>query len=113
MAKAKTKTSMSAPCTDDFDDRHFGRRLRVTRIALGITEAQAAKVAGRSVDTWRKYEATGKGHCTKAVVRFAGHYDVSLDWIVCGDPRGLPQSTKGKVAILPVKGPWYRLAMQS
>ena len=97
---------------DDFDYNGFGHRLRVTRLALGITEAQAATVSGRSVDTWRKYEATGKGHCTKAVVRFAGHYDVSLDWIFCGDPRGLPQPTKGKVAILPVKGPWYRQAQR-
>ena len=46
----------------DFDDRAFGHRLRVTRLALGITEAEAAKAAGRSVATWRKYEATGKGH---------------------------------------------------
>ena len=95
------------------DDREFGHRLRVTRIALGITEAQAATAAGRSVDTWRKYEATGKGHCTQAVCRFASHYDVSLDWIFCGDPRGRAHRMEGKVAILPVKGPWYRLAVQS
>ena len=35
--------------TDDFDYRGFGHRLRVvTRLALGITEAEAATVAGRS-----------------------------------------------------------------
>ena len=64
--------------TDDFDYLGFGHRLRVTRLALGITETEAATVAGRSVDTWRKYEATGKGRCTQAVCRFASHYGVSL-----------------------------------
>ena len=66
---------------DDFDYHGFGHRLYVTQLALGITEAQAAMVAGRSVDTWRKYQATGKSRCTEAVCRFAAHDDVSLDWI--------------------------------
>ena len=92
----------------EIDDRELGHRLRVTRIALGITEAQAAAVAGRTVDTWRKYEATGKGRCTQAVVRFAAQYHVSLDWLFCGDPRGRAYLMTGKIAILPVKGPWHR-----
>ena len=96
---------------DDFDYSGFGHRLRVTRLALGITEAEAATVAGRSVDTWRKYEATGKGRCTQAVCRFAAHYDVCLNWIFGGEAaRVRALLTKGKVAILPVKGPWYRQA---
>jgi transcriptional regulator with XRE-family HTH domain len=99
---------MTSMQTEDFDYRGFGHRLRVTRIALGITEAQAATAAGCSVDTWRKYEATGKGRCTIPVCRFARHHNVSLDWIFCGDPRGRTHRTQGKVAILPVKGPWYR-----
>ena len=53
--------------TADFHDRAFGYRLRVTRIALGITEAPAAPAA--TVDTWRKYEATERGHCTLAMLR--------------------------------------------
>ena len=96
----------------DFDDRAFGHRLRVTRLALGITEAEAAKAAGRSVDTWRKYEPTGKGHCTMPLLRFAHHYDVSLDWLIAGDAARIRAPlTKGNVAILPAKGPWSRRAV--
>jgi hypothetical protein len=95
-----------------FDYQGFGHRLRVTRIALGITEAEAAAAAGRGVDVWRKYEATGKGNCTMPVLRFAEQYDVSFDWLLTGDGGGicphLAKQAQGKVAILPTKGPSYR-----
>jgi transcriptional regulator with XRE-family HTH domain len=61
--KRETKTSVW--------NRGFGRRLRETRIALGLSEEQAAKQAGRSVKAWRKYEETGSGRLTPAVIRFA------------------------------------------
>jgi transcriptional regulator with XRE-family HTH domain len=67
------------------DHRGFGRRLRATRIALGLTEEQAAAAAGRTVETWRKYEATGTGYCTGPLLLFCQRYpDVSLDWLFCG-----------------------------
>ena len=98
--------------TNDFDYHGFGHRLRVTRLALGITEAEAAKAAGRSVETWRKYEATGKGYNTWPVVRFARHYNVSLDWLIAGDAARIRAPlTQGNVAILPAKGPWSRRAV--
>lgn len=71
-----------------FDYSGFGRRLRATRIALGLTEEQAAAVAGRSVKTWRKYEETGKGRGLRALLLFAERYGVSLDWLICGDAKG-------------------------
>lgn len=93
------------PKTDDFDYRGFGHRLRVTRIALAITQAEAASAAGRSVHTWQKYETTGKGFCTIAIIRFARHYDLSVDWLVSGNTaRVRPGLTKGKVAVLPANG---------
>lgn len=76
----------------EFDDhpdyyRGLGHRLRVTRIALGISEAEAAAAAKRSVRTWRKYEETGRlrGSSTYNLLCFADKYDVSLDWLVAGD----------------------------
>jgi hypothetical protein len=59
--------------------RWFAQRLRETRIGLGISEADAARAAGCLVTTWRKYEGTGRGRCTLAVMAFARHYDLSLD----------------------------------
>jgi transcriptional regulator with XRE-family HTH domain len=94
----------------------FGHRLRVTRIALGLTEEQAAAAGGRSVDTWRKYEATGKGRCTAALLQFCRQYDVSLDWLVCGDTARvgghLAKQAQGTIVVLPIKGPSYRRAQR-
>ena len=93
----------------DYDYRGFGHRLRVTRIALGLTEEQAASTAGRSVETWRKYEQTGKGQCTLPLLQFAGRYAVSLEWLLNGDasriPASLAKHAQGKVAILPHRAP--------
>ena len=47
-----TSTSRRA----EFDDRAFGRRLR---LALEVTEQEAAAAVGRTAKTWRKYEQTG------------------------------------------------------
>lgn len=88
-----------------FDYSGFGHRLRVTRLALGLTEEEAAAAAGRSVTTWRKYEETGEGRCTVALALFAEQYGVSLDWLLCGDAARihppLAKRAQGKVAILP------------
>ena len=65
----------------------------IARIVLGLSEQQAAVDAGRSVETWRRYEATGRGHCTWPVVRFAKKRRLSLDWLVAGVGRPpLPRS---------------------
>ena|SRR5205085_5656754 len=104
----KSRKAKAAPRPrDDFDYRGFGHRLRVTRIALGLTEEQAAAAAGRTVATWRKYEATGKGNCTGAMLVFAKRYDVKLDWIFGGVAARLgshlARHSQGTVAILPVQ----------
>lgn len=79
--------------------REFGHRLRLNRIALGLTEEEAAAAAGRTVETWRRYEATGEGHITGPLLLFAEHYKLSLDWLFGG--RGQLESATGKVVSLP------------
>jgi transcriptional regulator with XRE-family HTH domain len=63
-----------------FDYRGFARRLRETRIALGLSEEQAAYQAGRSVVTWRKYEAEGRGNITRALLSLAQHHKGIINW---------------------------------
>ena len=73
---------------------------------LGLTEEEAAAAAGCTVYTWRKYEATGKGHCTMPMMRLCDQYDINLDWLICGDAATIRRhhatSAQGKIAILPV-----------
>lgn len=89
--------------------REFAHRLRVTRIALNITEEEAAAAAGRSVKTWRRYEATGTGHITCAILLFAEHYTIDLEWLFGRKSTG-HKSMPGKIAILPIS---RRQAVQS
>lgn len=99
-----TSTSRRA----QFDDRAFGRRLRLARIALDVTEQEAATAVGRTAKTWRKYERTGEGYCTMPLVRFVQRYRVSPEWLLTGDGHDLkPHLThqaRGKLAILPICG---------
>jgi hypothetical protein len=88
--------------TAEFDFAGFGHRLRVAWITLGLTEEQAAKAAGRSVRTWRKYEATGEGNCTGAILNFVAEYpSLSIDWLFCG--RAMKGRRDGVIVFLPLR----------
>jgi len=85
---------------------HVGHRYRVARLALGLTEHEAAAAASVTVRTWRKWENNGPrraGHL--GPLDFAARFDVSVDWLFCG--RGvdigshLAQHSHGVIAILP------------
>jgi transcriptional regulator with XRE-family HTH domain len=88
------------------DYRAFGNRLRITRLTLGVTEAEAAAACCVTPRTYRRWEA---GHPVSESnfgwLEFAEKYDVSLDWLWCGDGsrlgRHLTAKTNGTLAILP------------
>ena len=70
--------------------REFGWRLRVTRAALNISEAEAADTFWVTLHTYRRWEAGERSRpMHKAVVEFVKKYDLTLDWIIIGDPAGL------------------------
>jgi transcriptional regulator with XRE-family HTH domain len=95
----------------EYDWRAAGHRLRVTRIALGITERQAADAYGVTVRTYRKYEAGQPQRPSCGFVVFANRYQVSLDWLVRGETAAIGRHLAAgaeKVAILPAAGPVRR-----
>lgn len=88
-----------------------GHRLRVTRIALGISEQEAADAWGVALRTYKGYEA-GKPSREDGLINFASKYGVSIDWL-CGVsgaslPNHLTKNSAGKVAILPTMQPTQR-----
>jgi transcriptional regulator with XRE-family HTH domain len=96
-----------------FSWRLYGHRLRVTRMALGITEKEAADAHGASLKTYRKWENGGpQRQKASALLHFAEKFDVSTDWLVCGETarvgNHLSKHAKGKIAILPAMGRIYR-----
>jgi transcriptional regulator with XRE-family HTH domain len=81
--------------------KHAGQRLRIVRLALGISEQEAAEAGGVTVQTYRR--------------GFVRRYDVSLDWLVRGKGealgRHLSKNAGGKIAILPVSRPERRQSL--
>ena len=76
-----------------FSWRLRGHRLRVTRLALGITEKEAADAHGVSLQTYRRWEAGGQQRGSQ-FVDFAEKYNVSLNWLVCGETGPIWRSTR-------------------
>lgn len=70
--------------------REFGWRLRVTRAALNISEAEAADAFWVTPHTYRRWETGERSRpMHRAVAQFAKKYDLTLDWVIAGDPAGL------------------------
>jgi transcriptional regulator with XRE-family HTH domain len=86
--------------------RAFGQRLRETRLALGITEAEAAAARLVTLRTYRRHEA-GLPHRGKhsGLVSFARKYDLSYNWLLAGagDKFNTPPAARrrNKLAIVP------------
>jgi hypothetical protein len=80
-----------------------GHRLRLTRLALDISERTAAAAFNVTLRTYRRYE---QGRCWRGdgCLDFAELYDISLDWLIRGDTTRLgahlSKLAGGKVAIL-------------
>ena len=86
--------------------RQVGHRYRVARLALVLTEEEAAAAAGVTAKTWRKWENKGPrraGHF--GPLDFAVRFDVSIDWLFYGQGESigshLARHACGVIAILP------------
>jgi hypothetical protein len=70
--------------------REFGWRLRVTRAALNISENEAADVFWVTLLTYRRMEAGERTRpMHRAVDEFVKKYNLTVDWVIAGDPAGL------------------------
>jgi transcriptional regulator with XRE-family HTH domain len=77
MIKSKLSTSRHRR----FNWRAYGRRLRLARLTLGISEAAAAEAHGVTLTTYRRWEAGARqSNRPEPMLRFAERYGVSIDW---------------------------------
>jgi hypothetical protein len=77
--------------------RDFGHRLRVTRLALGITEVEAAAACLITLRTYRNREAglPFRGW-HEGLSLFVDKYDLTYDWLLCGEgDMHIDRATKG------------------
>jgi transcriptional regulator with XRE-family HTH domain len=73
----------------------IGKRLRMTRVALGYDGKQAefAGEIGVLPSALSQWELAYQGRIItiSAAIRMCERFGVDLDWIYRGDPSGLPQ----------------------
>lgn len=73
-------------------------RLRRTRIALGITQTEAAKKAGVSVYKWNRMELGVHPIDTCALENFAKSYETATDYVLVSNKEVLKQEIKDRIA---------------
>jgi transcriptional regulator with XRE-family HTH domain len=88
-----------------------GQRLRLTRLALGITEKEAAAAAEITVPTWRRWESGGhQKNGLYNYVRFCEKLHVDTVWLMFGaaeasDPAERRHVRIGRLSVLVAKRP--------
>jgi transcriptional regulator with XRE-family HTH domain len=69
----------------------IGRRLRLTRAALGVeNQAEFGREAGLSQPLYNFYETGARPLTIQAALKLCDRYNLTLDWLYRGDPSGLP-----------------------
>ncbi|NIA67802.1 helix-turn-helix transcriptional regulator [Pelagibius litoralis] len=68
----------------------IAERLRVTRDALGLSQAEMCRGSGIATNTYNQWEkGRGRPELDKAIL-ICDAYGLTLDWIYLGDSSGLP-----------------------
>lgn len=67
----------------------IGERLRVTREALGLSQAHFAKAAKVSASAYNQYERGRMRPAIDQAIRLCEGHKLTLDWIYRGDNSGL------------------------
>lgn len=67
----------------------IGRRLELTREALGLGAGEFATRAGIGKSAYSNYASGDREPTTKQAIKLCETYELTLDWIYRGDPSGL------------------------
>lgn len=70
--------------------RMVGSRLQMTRIALGKTQAELARVLLISPQRWNNYERGARPIDIEFAIRLCERFSITLDWLYRGQMGGLP-----------------------
>lgn len=81
---------MSAELPHEYTLPEIGMRLQLTRQAFGMNQTEFADGAGISQHAYNQYERGHRRPNIDAAIALRDQYGITLDWIYCGDPSGLP-----------------------
>lgn len=88
----------------------FGARLKSARNSKGFTQHQVADTLGLNFTTISKYENDKSQPDNETLHRMAVLYDVSIDWLLTGEPGGA--STAGGKAKMYFDGEAWELTRE-
>ena len=60
----------------------FGQRLKLARVAKGITQPNAAKILGLTLRAYQRYEANEREPSLENLAILAKHFGVSSDYLL-------------------------------
>lgn len=67
----------------------IGRRLELTRRAVGLSQSEFAQRADLAKNAYNQYETGTNRPQLEAAIKLVDAYRLTLDWIYLGDPSGL------------------------
>lgn len=70
--------------------KDVARRLRRSRMALGLDQQDFGTRAGLSQPQYNQFEKGKRRLTLEAALLLCNEYGLTLDWIFRGDPSGLP-----------------------
>jgi transcriptional regulator with XRE-family HTH domain len=85
---------------DELDPIPVGRRLRLTREALRLTQREFASKAGIATNTYGQYETGTRLISPKRAIDLCDSYGLTLDWIYRGEPGDLPYKLANAIKAL-------------
>lgn len=78
--------------------KQIARRLKATREALGLNQAELCRRAGIERNAWNMFEKGTRQITVTNAVRLYEAFGVTLDWVYLGLRRGLDGELQEKLA---------------
>jgi transcriptional regulator with XRE-family HTH domain len=73
-------------------------RLKITRLALGLSQAEICRQTDITVQAWNNAETGDNRLTVDNALRVCRRYGVSLEWLFRGDIRGVPAELARRIA---------------
>lgn len=83
--------------SDGMSKAAIGKRLQLTRAAIGINQADFADSCGIARNTYNQYEMGVNKPPVEAALKMRELHRMTLDWIYAGDPSALPFDLADKI----------------
>lgn len=92
-----TVAGMLTRGNDPYSVEAVAERMRLTRLALGLTQAAIGRLAGIGAQAWNNNERARGRISLDQALKLCVATGVSLDWIYRGEMRGLPHELAVKI----------------